>query len=367
MPLQTLDIDANTPKDISGNEAEIEEDIEIKVLEDSMNELIEEDDEDEEDLELDMEEEEADDDQEAELEEEDEDDEDDSEEIELEDEPEEEAPKGKRANDRIRSLVEEKNKTAEALAKERAERLRLQKQLVDTQKTAVASNANLLESQVVALKSALIQAQNEGNQEQAVELQMQLHKAQTDLDTLKNWTAPESPSDEEIEAASQVQADVYANGPEALRNWVDDNPWVQTPITAEDEERRAEALAYSQILENKGYKMDSPEFYNMIDERLNKLGLANGKKNKVKSEASGKKGSKSSTGRKKKKVSQTVQGASRTPHSKSKRRNNNKVTLSKEQLEIAELYGMTPKEYAKEVLKMEKAEKQNRRMVTVFE
>lgn len=272
--------------------------------------------------------------------------------------------RGPRENARIRQLVEERNKERERVKQERIERHKLQKQLVETQKNTIETSKNVLGQQIESYQAQMVTAQENDDNAKYVELQSKLNKAQFDLTAVEAWVAPEvsdEPDFSDLEDNSSGGVKSLADAPATVQEWANRNAWFENPVSPKDKERQAEAVAYSQVLATKGYSVESEEFFDMIDKRLEKLGLAKAKKNKVKSKNKDKTSSKR---RKKKKISQTVQGASRTPSSRKKSKKN-KVTLTAEQQNIARIMGMSNKEYAQELLLIEKAEQAGKRMTTL--
>lgn len=364
MALTELNVNATKPKSIS--KTEDEDELEVELLEEE-NEL--DQDEDDADLfleDLEEEQEEQEEDDELETEEVDEEDEIESEEEEDfdDDEDDEDEEVSTRENDRIRSLIEAQKVKDLQLKKEKAERKKLQEQMISLQKTTKESTTNVLKNHIQALKSQMVQAQQNDDSETYIDLQEQLNKTQMDLVALESWEPPEI--EEEVEEEETVQQNQAADmdiskAPASVQNWVSKNPWFRTPKSPKDVKRQKEAIAYSQILASEGYSMESEEFFTLVDGRLEQLGLAKSKKNKVKS-----KNNKTSSKRRKnkKKISQTVQGASRNSRSKTQSKKN-KVTLTPEQQNIASLYGMSNEEYALELLKIEKSENEGKRMTTL--
>lgn len=354
MVMKDLEIKAKIPKAL-GEDAqdEDENDFEIDM----------EDDEDE-DLEVSM----GDDDEDIEDEEEPEDKPKAKDEEDDEDEDIEEAPRGSRENDRIRTLVEQRNKEREERKKDRDKTRELEKKLIETQKATVATNKALLEKNIKFIKSSLVKAQEAGEHETQVNLQEELNKSQLDLAALNSWkepVLPEADDDdiEEFEEPKQTQQDAINTAPKATRKWLKNNEWFTNPKSKKDARKQKEAIAYSKILvEDEGLSLEDEELYQKVDERLEMLGLASSDKDSVKS---GGKSSNSEEGRKtRKKISQTVQGVSRTSASRSNSSPKTYV-LTAEQRKIADLYGIPYKEFAKEAAKLERAEKAGQRMVEI--
>lgn len=370
MALKELNLNIKKPKSITGNDEEDDNnslEIELEGQEEQEEDFENIDSEDE----SQEENEDSDEDQQENDEESDDDntpggeDGDDDEDSDMDDEDEDEdKPLGRRENNRIRTLVEERN--AERAEREKAQKKvkDLAKQYVTLQKTTVESGKNLLKNHIESLKSQMVAAADAEDTKLAVDLQEKLNKAQHDLAALDNWQEP-AVEEEEDTTKSTAQKEP----PLATQKWLRKNTWFQNPRSDRDAMRQAAAISYSNKLAAEGYTMDDPELFELVDKRLAKLGLAPKNKNGVKSKATeDKKSSSSDNGRKKpKKISQRIQGGSRNSDSNKSQSQRRKVTLTVEQQSIADLYGMTHEEYAREVLKIQDAEKAGKRMVPIFD
>lgn len=354
MALTTVNTDVNTADAEEDSDFEIvlskedDEDSEDDIVVDDLNED-EEEEEENEDEDWDTEE-----DSDEEFEDDEDEEEDDSDE-----ELEKTEKKSKRENDRVRTLVEQRKATEAALEKERKEKLALRTQMIELQKATQKTNTNLLTNHIKSLKGQMVKAQEDGEVEQLIDLQEQLNKTQMDLNQLENWKPEEITEAEKRAATHKVEPT-----PMAAQDWFEDNPWFQNPQTKQDRKRQREAIAYADILVDEGYSLESEALYEMVNERLEKLGLANTDENDVESKKSSKKSSK---GRKtsKKRISQTVQGASRSPNSRKNKSSRKKIILSPEQQRIAALCGMSNQEYAQELIKIEQSKKSGQRMTPI--
>lgn len=337
MALKELEIDLNNPKNLMDEE---EDDIEI--VEEDEEEVSEDEESEQED--------EVEDDSEEGFEDAEED----------EDEEEVEVQVKSRENDRVRSLVEQEKILAAKLNQELKEKHELKKKLIETQKTSRDTNVSILESHVKALKSQMAKAQEEGESSLFVDLNEKMTKALNDIKSLQTWQ-PEVLEElkEYKKKEEKTQADV-ADAPPAAQKWLKKNAWFSKPQSPKDIKRQKEAIVYSQILESDGYSMDSEDFFKMVDKRLDKLGLAKTKKSNVESKESSDEGRKTE----KRKISQTVQNSSRVAQSK-QQNPKKKITLSPEQRKIADLYGISYVDYAKELYKIETSKKGGSRMTTL--
>lgn len=361
--MQPLTLELNAPKSLVKVEGEEEilpeDDFEVELLDEDEEEIVDEEVEEEEEV--------VDEDDEEDEELIDEDDEDDEEEeeelIDEDDEDEEEENTGYRENARIRQLVAEKNAAKEAVRMAKEETLVARKEALEIQKVTIDTQKTLIKQNIDSLKSQLKSAHDSSDIETIIDLNEKLNGNQLQLTALDSWRPTEITEEVfENEVITTGPANIE-DAPAITQRWVKNNPWFMNPITSLDHERRDEAISYSQRLQSKGMTLEDKELYKMVDERLNILGLAKEDVNKVRSKKkSSKKDVKKTKNRKKRKVSQTLQGASRTSgRSKSSKK---KVTLTSEQQEIADLYGISYKDYAKEVLKIENSDK---RMVPIFD
>lgn len=309
------------------------------------------------------EEEDSDDDDDVEEEVEEAEEEEVEEEEEASDDEDEVVERNSRANARVRQAVSEKNE-AQRIAQEALEaKEEAQAQLVEFQKQTVKSNIDILKNQIESLKVQLTKAHSEGDHSSVVDLQTKLSDAQLQLKSYESWKPEEKQKPkEETETTAKPSTETP---PVEFLEWSEQNPWFENPKSKLDRDKQAEAILYSQKLALEGYSLEDEELYEMVDKRLEKLGLAKTTTNRVKSKKPKDKTSKvTSSKRRKKKISQTVQGASRTSSKKSTL-NKNKVTLTPEQMKIAELYGISYEDYAKEVLKIQKADEKGARMTTL--
>lgn len=291
----------------------------------------------------------------------------------------------KRAQERVRQVVAQKNAARAKLIAERKEKIEIQNKMIETQEKTVQTSKAFLENHIQAIKKLLKKAHEESNNDEIVELQEQLNEAQLNMSVFDSWKKPEAlkfdendfkdlPEEDPEEVASKDQ-DPLLTAPKAVRDWASKNTWFRNPKTDKDKERLEEAILYASVLDKKGIKMDSPEYFKMIDKRLKSLGLAEESEDDVESnKTSSKTENNESEGRKaknvvqKKKVTQTVQSANRgTTSQGSPKSSKNKIVLTKAQQEMADRLGISYRDYALEIRKMEDAEKRGERMVRTFE
>ena len=334
-----LQIQAKQPKDITEKSEEFEDNYEIELSEEDEfaddNLGFEDDDQDEEEI----------------IE--------DSEEV-IEEETEEPKPvekektTSKRENDRIRSLIEERNSEREFLNKAKEENLVLKKQMLELQKNTVKSSIGVLKDHISGLKKQMVLAKDTDETESFIDLQEKLNKAQLDLSALESWNPPEIK--EKVETKS-------SEIPEVVKDWMEENPWFRMPISDSDKKMQRAAVIYSERLTEMGYDIKTKEYFEALDEYMVSKGFDVTVVAKKESDDVESKNEISSEGRKKKKISQTIQGASRKPVTSQKSKT--KIVLSTQQQSIADLYGMSYAEYARELLRVEQSEKAGKRMTTL--
>jgi hypothetical protein len=366
MALTELNIHAKKPKNLSKNtDADYEDEDDFELVDDGDTiefDNFEDDFDSEEDDEKNTEEEVAEDEDASEEDENDDTEEDDSEEDEdegddtEENEVDDEESQGPRENERVRSVIAERNKERELRVKEHNRRISTEKKMQEMQKSMVENSIKTLKDQKSLLKRQLVQAQQDDDHEAAIELQEKLSETSVNLMAFESWK-PEEITEKEIE----IKEDVFDSAPDTVKEWANKNTWFRNPTTPEEKLKQSEAVRYSDELVKAGYSVESKEFFKKIDSHLKSKGLASEVENDVKSK---KKSSKSSTRRKKKKISQTVQSASRTPASRKQSRKR-KVTLNDDQKHIAEVMGLTELEYAQSLLEVEASEKAGNRMTTL--
>jgi len=372
MALKELDLSGQTKnsKPLSSNEEEVDE---LEMMEDDEDDNLDEffPELNEENIEDDDVEEEEDDEEDEETYEEDEADTKDAddgatdsdEEDDDEDGSDEDDAKAKegsdRYNKRIREVITQRNAQREETLAARKEAHALKIRNAELQKEMVESNKALLAKHNSALKSQIKAAHDEGDITKAVELQEELMKATTQLQAFEAWT-PEEIADEDLSSTTDNNPQTQ-KVPLELQVWVEANPWFSNPQSEEDQERIAVADAVSRVLLNKGLTYEDAELYEQVDSKLNKLGLAKGNPKVVKSTNQS---SETDVKPKKtrKKVSQTVQGASRTTPKAASKRKSRKITLDAEQKRIAKTMGISYKEYADELLRIESSKNSGERM-----
>lgn len=289
---------------------------------------------------------------------------------ESEEDEEEEQPKPKknsRAQERIQELVAARNAERAESDRLKAEKEELLKQLKasktkvkEYQKSTISTQKALLQNTIKNTKALLQKAHEEVDYAKIIELQEELTNANLRIVALDAYE-PED-DEEEIEVKpEETKADI-SRAPKELQNWLGKNAWFLAPKTATDAAKIKVATGAYEMLVAQGVDPESKALYSKIDKIL---GVDNDEDDDVElhNDASSAK-----TLKPRKRIPQNFQGGSRsskqTPQTPNK--SNKKVTLTSEQRELAKLFGISEKEYAREMLKMEQAEKTGQKMVDIF-
>jgi hypothetical protein len=281
----------------------------------------------------------------------------------------EESKKTSRAEKRIRELVAQRKAAETERTNAYEENKRLREELNTFKKTTVSSQKELIKDSVVAAKKQLKIALDSDDNDAIVEAQAALNTAQSRLSVIESIREEDFVEDEKpVQTTQKANA---SDGPAAMQDWLEDNQWFQNPTNQREGAKIQTAVGIYNLLVSEGEDPNSEEFYEALDQRL---GVLVGKKQKVdkniendvQSSSDDESSSDAQTvKREKKKISQTVQGASRTPNQTSQTQKN-KVTLSTDQQRIADSLGISHKEYARQLLRVEAASKRGEKMVELF-
>ena len=205
---------------------------------------------------------------------------------------------------------------------------------------SVGSSEKQLTQNIELARQAYLQAFDEGDKEKVLAAQEILNAAQADLKTVQGYKAniakrmEEASKEVEIEPELAQQTPAY--DPKA-------NEWAQrTDWFGQDTVKTAAALAIDAELKGEGYDPSDDEFYEEIDKRLE---MAFSQTSNRVQETEGQSNSGTSQ------PAQVVSGASRSsPNS------NKKVKLSKEDVRLANKWGIPLEQYAAEKLKVTSAD-----------
>mgnify|MGYP003135562048 FL=1 len=266
---------------------------------------------------------------------------------EVKEEPqEEEAPKElegietKGAEKRIRQLVRQRKEREETIQTLLAQNEELKNNLSKKDKEVVSITSNSLnvneqslEKTIKMAKEAYLEAFENGEKEKVLEAQETLNNAQADLKMLQrmkvNTARQQKELEEQPEPQVQQQSQTTAVDVKA-QEWAEQNDWF-----GNDTIKTAAALALDAELKSEGYDPNDNEFYEEIDRRLEKaFGNSSVRVEENTTQPS-----------------QVVSGASR-----SSRNSNSKVKLSKEDVRLANKWGIPLEQYAAEKLKVTTAD-----------
>jgi hypothetical protein len=271
-----------------------------------------------------------------------------------------------RAQKRIRELNSKAHELESQLEQERREKHELMKKLNEGSKSSKETMKSTLLNQIQGLTSQMKKAMQDGDTDTVVAAQEQLIDAKTNLKVI------------ELELAQVQEVEDYKPQPktptvsDAAQNWLEEHPEF-----FQDAQFHNAAKAVNASLYNEGYDIESEEFYQELSNRLGRRFpkyFTKSEKFVVPSEdvveysqevdfidpsyeTSSDRDVKQTKAAVTKSHQQTVSGASRTPTgaaSPNNRQNNNKVTLTPEDLEQMERWGMSMEKMARRKLHMEK-------------
>jgi len=250
------------------------------------------------------------------------------------------------AEKRIRQLVRQRKERDEQIEQLIARQAELEEKLKAQQKEAETSftknfetTEQQIQSRIEMAKDVYKQALESGDSSLIVNAQENLSNAQNDANALKiakqqyETQRPIVPEEKQsVKPTAQAQSNVKYD--KLALDWAGKNPWF-----GQDQVMTTLALELDQALKGEGYDPSEEDFYSEIDNRLRqqypeRFGVDN-RQQETTSPA------------------QVVGGASRTPSSSSKGK---KVKLSKEDMRLAEKWGIPLEQYAAEKLKVEKSE-----------
>ena len=258
----------------------------------------------------------------------------------------EEAPKElegietKGAEKRIRQLVRQRKEREETIQTLLAQNEELKNNLSKKDKEVVSITSNSLnvneqslEKTVKMAREAYLEAFENGEKEKVLEAQETLNNAQADLKLLQRMKVNTAKQQQELEAQPepQVQQQPQTTAVDVkAQEWAEQDNWF-----GEDTIKTAAALALDAELKSEGYNPNDNEFYEEIDKRLEKA--FGGSSVRVEENTP--------------QPSQVVSGASR-----SSQNSRSKVKLSKEDVRLANKWGIPLEQYAAEKLKVTSAD-----------
>ena len=251
------------------------------------------------------------------------------------------------AQKRIRQLVKQKKEREEqiqnlvARQQELEERLKAQQQELRTSlEKSFESAEEQINSRIAMAKDAYRQALESGDTDRIVQAQEFLSNAQNDSASLKFEKQYRQPQQEVQRPQQQPQGQHPQQAAQYDRNaveWAGRNPWF-----GQDNVMTTLALETDAELKAEGYDPSDEDFYQEIDSRL-------------RSKFPERFATQTETVQRQQEAStpaQVVGGASRTSSASSGK----KVRLTKEDIRLAEKWGISLDKYAAEKLKVEKAD-----------
>ena len=204
---------------------------------------------------------------------------------------------------------------------------------------SIDSSEKQLTQNIALAREAYMEAFEEGNKEKVLESQEILNSAQADLKTVQRYKVNinnKIQQENKTEPETQTNQPSQAFDPKA-QDWASKNSWF-----GEDTAKTAAALALDAELKGEGYDPNDDEFYEEIDQRLEKsFGQTSNRVQETEEQNN------SGTSQ----PAQVVSGASRSSPNSGK-----KVKLSKEDVRLATKWGIPLEQYAAEKLKVTQAD-----------
>lgn len=252
---------------------------------------------------------------------------------------------GARSKKRISELTHarhDERRRADSTARERDEALAIAKNLkaendrlrgvvTNGTKVVIESSVKLAESTVEAAKRKLREAQDAFDNEAIVEAQDALFEARIKLDRVKNTPVPPLQEAPNVVKSANPQATAEPVDEKSLR-WQQKNQWFGSPGY---EDVTSYALGLDVKLRNQGVDPRSDDYFKKVDASL--------KETFPKMFASAGEGGAQNRGAPR---SSAVAATSRSVGTR-------KVTLTQTQVALAKRMGLTPQQYAAEVVKLE--------------
>lgn len=253
----------------------------------------------------------------------------------------------KGAEKRIRQLVRQRKEREEQINEllrqneELKENINKKEQEVNSiASRSVGASEKQLNQNIELARQAYLQAFDEGDKEKVLAAQEILSAAQSDLKTVQGYKVniaqriERSSKEEEQKEAAPAPAPAF--DPKA-NEWAERNEWF-----GQDTVKTAAALAIDAELKGEGYNPNDEEFYEEIDRRIKKsFGQSKDRVQETEEQSN------SGTSQ----PAQVVSGASRSSPSAGK-----KVKLSKEDVRLANKWGIPLEQYAAEKLKVNQAD-----------
>ena len=242
----------------------------------------------------------------------------------------------KGAQKRIRQLIRQRKDRDEQIQNLLAQNETLStnlknkdKELFDVNKLSLDTSEKQLTDKVDLARKVYLEAFEEGDKEMLLKAQEALNDAQADLKMVNSAKVNYQEEPEQVQPVSQPPRSRQTQDPKATE-WAEQNEWF-----GKDTIRTAAALAIDAELKGEGYDPNDDEFYEEVNNRLQEAFPQ--KYESVQENTS--------------QPAQVVSGASRSsPNS------NRKVKLSKEDVRLAQKWGIPLEQYAAEKLKVTQAD-----------
>tara|TARA_R110002110_G_scaffold28643_3_gene102751 strand:+ start:2043 stop:2951 length:909 start_codon:yes stop_codon:yes gene_type:complete len=203
------------------------------------------------------------------------------------------------------------------------------KELFHSNKLSLDASEKQLTDKVELARKVYLDAFDEGDKETLLSAQESLNDAQADLKTINSAQINYQEEPEQVPAVSRQAVPPPTYDPRATE-WAEQNEWF-----GKDTIRTAAALAIDAELKGEGYDPNDNEFYEEVNKRLQEAFPQ--KYERVQANTS--------------QPAQVVSGASRSSPTSGK-----KVKLSKEDVSLAQKWGIPLEQYAAEKLKVSQAD-----------
>ena len=240
------------------------------------------------------------------------------------------------AQKRIRQLVKQRkdrdNQIQSLITKNEQLSSTLQnkdKELFHSNKLSLDASEKQLTDKVELARKVYLDAFDEGDKETLLSAQESLNDAQADLKTINSAQMNYQEEPEQVPAVPRQAVPPPTYDPRATK-WAEQNEWF-----GNDTIRTAAALAIDAELKGEGYDPNDNEFYEEVNKRLQEAFPQ--KYERVQANTS--------------QPAQVVSGASRSSPTSGK-----KVKLSKEDVRLAQKWGIPLEQYAAEKLKVSQAD-----------
>ena len=234
---------------------------------------------------------------------------------------------------RAEAAEREREAAIQATKKLLEENKRIKQMLTTGEQEYVTAVKNTSEMQLEMAKKAYKEAYDLGDSDKLAEAQQKMVQASLELDKAKNFKLPTLQEDN-FDVKIQQNDPVAPRPDDRVMEWQAENPWF-----GQDEEMTASALGLHEKLKRQGVKIGSEEYYAQLDKTMRKR-FPEAFEKEAEEEAEPKDEPKA-------KPKTIVAPATRSTAPK-------KVKLTTTQVALAKKLGLTPEQYVRELLKLEK-------------